>query len=308
MYYPRSKYQVKESSGELMYEDTKKLYFGKYMEFSNGFFFSGTFASENSRRLIPTFQEQDLNQVPYTGRYNKLNEDIFEFHTDVKKVIPTKPYPTPKDYKRGNYRRYFAKRRNSKNNIFEIDKNTFEKLKSKSPEYDWNLYRAGSMTWYLGENAVRANSMVLRRKSLQKGFESLGSIFSNLQEYSKPNTFTPSVLDKTQPSKKEVSLSKQQTEINKVLENKNKRRKERLRKKKEERLGNGPLLSASTPKTINQIRQENKQSNIQPTIDTIEMQDTSTTPEVPTTSTPSTPTPSTPSTGGTSVGGGGGGY
>ena len=63
MYYPRSKYQVKESSGELMYEDTKKLYFGKYMEFSNGFFFSGTFASENSRRLIPTFQEQDLNHL-----------------------------------------------------------------------------------------------------------------------------------------------------------------------------------------------------------------------------------------------------
>ena len=53
---------------------------------------------------------------------------------------------------------------------------------------------------------------------------------------------------------------------------------------------------------------ENKQSNIEPTIDIIEMQDTSTTPEVPTTSTPSTPTPSTPSTGGTSVGGGGGGY
>ena len=300
MYYPRSKYQVKESSGELMYEDTKKLYFGKYMEFSNGFFFSGTFISDDSRILIPTFQEQDTNQVPYTGRYNKLNEDIFEFHTDVKKVIPTKPYPTPKDYKRGNYKRYFAKRRNSNTNIFEIDKDTFEKLKSKSPEYDWNLYRAESITWYLGENAVRSNSVVLRRKSLLRGFENLGSVFSNLQEYSKPNTFTPSVLDKTQPHKKEISLSQQQTEINKGLENKNKRRKERLRKKKEKRLGNGPLLSASTPKTINQVRQENKQSTVEPTI---EMQDTSITPEVST-----TPIPSTPSTGGMSSGGGGGGY
>lgn len=232
MYLPKSKYQVKESGGQFMYADTKKIYIGKYIEFSDGLLITGARLNQEGkgREIIPLVKELDKSaQVPYKGIYNKKQEDIHEFHVDVKKVISRQPLPLPKDYKKGNFRRYFAIRRNSKANYFEIDKKTFDSLKGQSDEYDWHLYGVGSLEWFLGENSTSSNSMSLKIKSNQ--FTYIGTLFSNLQEYYKPSSYKPTIIDKTKPQKQNIAKSKHQTEIEKSTKHRDAQRKERLRKR-----------------------------------------------------------------------------
>jgi len=304
MYLPKSKYQQKESGGQFMYEDTKEIYIGSYVELSDGTLYTGTRFGQSlpyGRKIIPLVSQLDKKQqVLYRGRYNNLEEDIYEFHQEVKKIIFRKPLPTSKDYEKNKFRRYFAVRKNSDANYIEIDKKTYKSLKSKSNEYDWHLYQVGNLEWFLGENSVSANSMSIRSKL--KKFPYLRFLFSNLQEYTKPSNFRPSIVNKTQPQKKELARSKYKSEINKTNKNKETRAKERLRKKREQQSLVAPSLTSSTP---NSIKYNPTKSNAPTTIGVKTQQESI----KPTPNTPTTPTPNTPSTGGgMSSGGGGGGY
>jgi len=141
-----------------------------------------------------------------------------------------------------------------------------------------------------------------------KKFPYLGLLFSNLQEYAKPFNFKPSVVNKTQPQKKELARSKYKSEIKKSNKNKETRAKERLRKKREQQSLVAPSLTSSTPSSL----KYNPTKSNAPTTIGVKTQEESIkpTPTTPTTPTPNTPStgPSTPSTGGGSSGGGGGGY
>ena len=56
--------------------------------------------------------------------------------------------PTQKDYNLGIFQRYFCKKNNELKYI-EIDKTTFQQLKSEFPQIAWDLYSAISLNWYL---------------------------------------------------------------------------------------------------------------------------------------------------------------
>ena len=239
MYLPKSKYQLKESTGEFIYLDTKngllepEIHVGPYIELTDGTTIAGSSIKDAFRVIVPLNEEDIIdskNQVVYRGIFNQLKEDNFEFHSEVKKIVPRKPYPTSKDYERGKFRRYFVKRKNSKTIYFEIDKETFKKINERSPEYDYYLYSAGTILWDLTDNSSRSNATIIQLK--KDIFPYLNILFPNLQEYYKPTDYKPEELDRTKPNKKELAKSKQQSEVNRTLKNKEKRRKQRLQKKK----------------------------------------------------------------------------
>lgn len=57
--------------------------------------------------------------------------------------------PTAEDYARKSFTRYFAKRRNQKGYILEVDKATHDSLKSTDSVYDYVTYEAISTMWQL---------------------------------------------------------------------------------------------------------------------------------------------------------------
>lgn len=59
------------------------------------------------------------------------------------------PQPTPDDYARKSFIRYFAKRRGQKGYVVEIDKATHDSLKSTDSAYDYATYESTSLLWQL---------------------------------------------------------------------------------------------------------------------------------------------------------------
>ena len=86
MYLPKSKYQQKESGGQFMYEDTKDVYIGPYVELSDGTLYTGTRFGQSlpyGRKIIPLVNQLDeKQQVLYRGRYNNLEEEKFRIDRD----------------------------------------------------------------------------------------------------------------------------------------------------------------------------------------------------------------------------------
>ena len=111
-YFPKSKINIKETTGdEFIYSSTRKPYIGPYIEFSDGSYYAG----KNPRKLGEKIERPE--EIPSTFGNSK---DFFK-HSIIKsniynklkkhKLIPTsKNKPTEKDYERGNYKRYLAKR------------------------------------------------------------------------------------------------------------------------------------------------------------------------------------------------------
>ena len=61
------------------------------------------------------------------------------------------PLPTPDDYKRGIFTRYFCKK-NNENKHLEVDQITYNKLTSKNPSILWSLYTPFSLQWKISTN------------------------------------------------------------------------------------------------------------------------------------------------------------
>ena len=62
---------------------------------------------------------------------------------------PYFPQPTADDYARKSFMRYFAKRRNQKGYVIEVNKATHDSLKNTDSVYDYVTYEAISTLWQL---------------------------------------------------------------------------------------------------------------------------------------------------------------
>jgi hypothetical protein len=132
-YIPKNKVKsnLYTQGGEFMYASTKELYIGNYHELSTGKFFTG--ATPNS------LNKQELLLKTSDNKSNFSNQSI----------TPSSPlFPTPQDYKNGEFVRYFICRRNEPLFV-EIDKANFTKYQQKDPTISWKLYKPFSLFWVL---------------------------------------------------------------------------------------------------------------------------------------------------------------
>ena len=184
-YQPKSKYKIKKTSGkEYVYKGTDKFHIGSYIQLSNGRFFVGNDITTKGRELV-LFQPlpPNFSNEPKTQIYNKLKPQKFQFLKNVNPIVNTTPQPTKKDYAKGSFIRYFARRNNNEIGYIEISKDTHSSIFKKKNSYDHHLYSTGKITWALEGDVVNTNSNILKLK--ERDFPYISEFFVVLDQYKK---------------------------------------------------------------------------------------------------------------------------
>lgn len=131
-YIPKNKIQTNlyTNGGELALLKDNSVYKGPYYKLYNGKYFTGNTPNDpNTAELISIISNNNDSATPVLAQYYPL-------------------FPTPQDYKNGEFIRYFICRRNQP--IFtEIDKKEFNKYKQKDPTVSYRIYKPFSLFWQL---------------------------------------------------------------------------------------------------------------------------------------------------------------
>ena len=183
-YIPKSKLKIQITSGdEFIYKLTKKPYIGSYIETSNNKFYAGGNPQDLSTPLIPSVEPTNVQfgYHPDVVKYKKIKVKPFDILKLTKPVVSARNIPKDEDYSTGYFPRFFAKKHNMDNNYIEIDGETFLKLKTKTTEYDYRLYKVGVIEWSLKGDVERSNRIQLKR--LEKKFPLLYTLFPVLNEF-----------------------------------------------------------------------------------------------------------------------------
>ena len=191
MYLPKSKYSIKQASkGKFIYQISKKAFEGEYILLSDGDMFAGnkTLNIKGDTKIIPiTKEKKDNTYILHNERNNNYfnnllkTKRISKFQDNLTPIINTKPTPLEKDYVKGYFYRYFAKRRNSDNHYYEINKKTYNSIYTKEKKYDYNLHSVNKIKWDLTDDSGKNNKTTI--KKLRGPFPRLKYLFNNALEY-----------------------------------------------------------------------------------------------------------------------------
>ena len=190
VYIPKSKTQKKYANeGEIIYKVSGKPFSGNYIQVPDGKIFAG----HSNINLGPELEFQKRNLHPNQGvngkrisvigrvsKYNILKENVKKYIINTKTPSNSKPIPSPEDYIKGYFRRYFIKKINQKH-YTEVNRGVYDSLQNKLGTYDHNLYESGYIKWYLRGDVHKNNSLSI--KFSQKRFPNLITIFPILNEY-----------------------------------------------------------------------------------------------------------------------------
>jgi hypothetical protein len=183
MYYPKS--QIKPNlyteGTEFVYKATNQPYSGYYYKISTGRYFTGKNPDDKPNlELITLTGEDNLTPtvtaiannistiaIPVDGLYEgnefgpnaPINETTILNYaqlTNTPTIQPPQfispvynaPVPTEQDYQIGEFRRYFCKKTNAILYL-EINKDTFDRLVARDPQYVWSLYQPFNLPWQL---------------------------------------------------------------------------------------------------------------------------------------------------------------
>tara|TARA_B110000495_G_C22977664_1_gene574396 strand:+ start:850 stop:1527 length:678 start_codon:yes stop_codon:yes gene_type:complete len=188
-YLPKSKYQKLQTSGDKFKDPiTGKPYTGPYMQTSEGAV-KGHSLLGASLLLTPIEKKLSEKQqkVVLFNSYNTLKPKIYSQLNTASTILSTKTKPTEKDYKKGSYWRYFARRNNIHPSYVEIDDKTFKSLSKQNPKYDANLHSVGKIEWALEGDVIKTNRNILFLKS--KNFPQIFLLFPKLNEYQITSTY-----------------------------------------------------------------------------------------------------------------------
>ena len=191
-YIPLSKISFENTTGGLLkYASDGSPYIGNYIKVNDGRYYAGSSNTNLGPALVlddnvPIEGDNSFGASKETVKYNILKKGIRKFLENMKPIPVTKNTPTEIDYSRGIYKRYFSKRING-NNYLEIDKDTYDSINKKEGKYDHNLYRIGSLNWYITGNDVhRQNSLEIKRAEIN--FPNVFYLFPILNEFLQPST------------------------------------------------------------------------------------------------------------------------
>ena len=173
MYYPKSQIKTNLYTNGDEYQNSKGIpYVGYYWKTSSGRIFSGK--NPNDSPVIPLFeltspQQEDSN---FNLRINTTSPSPETLsYLNLQNIDPSNPpvykspqyslgIPTEDDYLNGYYLRYFAKVAN-RNVYIEIDKPTYESLKSGDLNFDFENYKIFRLEWVINgvseEDVVQTN-------------------------------------------------------------------------------------------------------------------------------------------------------
>jgi len=170
MYYPESQITTDLfSNGELIYKSTGKIYIGPYYKISSGLLFSGKNPkSQSPQELLSSNMNNNVSQK--VESINNHNYSILSNNKTNETELPyfLQPPPTEEEYKRGEFIRYFCKKSNEIIYL-EIDKTTFNRLKSKDESIYWKLYIPFQIVWKLtGENAEKQNKYTVETITIKE--------------------------------------------------------------------------------------------------------------------------------------------
>ena len=186
-YIPKSKVSILQTPGnKFVIALTNQPYQGSYMELSDGSYFAGNNPQNPGEELIikkPVNANFQSNRK--SSKYNILKKPIYNNLSKITPIPVSKPKPTPKDYDRGYFTRYFCKRANNQFDYIEIDKKTYNALASQDPKYDFNLYQVGNIKWALSETPTKTVDKINRNNIKLKAniYPFLIILFDNLSEY-----------------------------------------------------------------------------------------------------------------------------
>jgi hypothetical protein len=162
MYYPKSqiKTNLYTNGDEFVYLSNNQPYTGYYYKTSTGQYFTGRTPDD-----IPSFELiQNLALAETTINRDKSNYSVI-INTDLNNnstynnlisppppvlisPVYNAPTPTQQDYQTGEFRRYFCKKGNEILYL-EIDKETYDKLIVKDPQYQFSLWQPFNLPWLL---------------------------------------------------------------------------------------------------------------------------------------------------------------
>ena len=186
-YIPKSKVNILQTPGnKFVIASTNQPYQGSYMELSDGRYFAGNNPQKPREELTLNKPLNDSFGVSRNNsKYRKLKTPIYNNLSKSTSVPVSKPKPTPKDYDRGYFTRYFCKRANSQFDYIEINKKTYNALASQDPKYDFNLYQIGNIKWALSDTPNYTVSQINKSNITQKAniYPFLGVLFGDLSEY-----------------------------------------------------------------------------------------------------------------------------
>ena len=162
-YLPKSSYTIKQSTrvGELLYIDNRSPYIGNYIETRDGKYYAGVSPTKLGIELVkPEKSDLPFGKTRNVKMFNILNQTKYNKLKKYQRVIPTKTFPKPKDYDKGEMERFFCQKSNDPKTIMEIDKETYDSLTSNK-DHDANLYQAGALNWSLRGNVRQTNKTTL---------------------------------------------------------------------------------------------------------------------------------------------------
>jgi len=207
-----------------MEKNTSKPYVGKYMELSDGTYQTGdtmkegillvrvnSIKKDNTYRVMNKGLSLDITTRKNAFNYSKLKKKILKKQDNFEPIFSSKSPPTTKEYKKGQFYRYFCRRKNTLNEYREISKKVFDSINKKEGKYDHNLYEVGATRWILTDNNVNINNKLIQK--LNKAFPNVGSIlFKNLTEYHLPDS-----LFKPKTQLEEIATIEEEVEEEKVI-------------------------------------------------------------------------------------------
>jgi hypothetical protein len=169
-YYPKSQIKTGLTTQGKEYRviSTQEEYKGEYYMLSNGKVFAGKNPSfkpktelEKISQLIDSTDisdpktKQNLKEPLPLPKMSVDSQPLYQPNLEISLTRSIPSYrttlPTEEDKQKGYYTRYYCKK-NNELKYFEIDKDTFSKLESKSKDIAWDLYSSLSLTWKLGGN------------------------------------------------------------------------------------------------------------------------------------------------------------
>lgn len=201
-YYPKNKVQTNLYSNGKSLVDASTLarYTGPYYKLSNGKMYKG--ATPNTFRypaeiidlleLVPEVDSTVYSETVASKLGDNVNDYVknLEVKPESKQIpVPFYPKPTPQDYKKGYFVRFFAKQINNFSFI-EISKVTYDNLLNHNGSYLWELYYVTEIPWQISgdvHKVYRTNENVVRLQ--EKGN------FKGLSDFLRKN-YTKFYLDK----------------------------------------------------------------------------------------------------------------
>ena len=181
-YIPKSKINILNTpGGKFIVKSTNQEYIGDYIELSNGKYYVGNDPTNLNQELILPLSTDRLGISQNSYIYNNLKPEIVNFHSKNKFIYPSKTIPTSKDYDKGYYTRYFAKKVNEPRGYIEINVDVFNSINQQKREYDDYLYKVGSLIWNLKNGTTTLNFKNLQ--ILERTFPFVSIIFPILNEF-----------------------------------------------------------------------------------------------------------------------------